>query len=133
VVQLLEEIRKEQEISRQDHTQSMDDLVQRGHQMHLANDKSVTEISLLVSQIHQAVVDASKECDRQVEKGIECLEKAREEHARFYAKSIQHFHEIEAVMDQRRQEAMQQELDALDVQEASIAAQKKELQANMGK
>jgi hypothetical protein len=51
-------------------------------------------------------------------------------HARQLAESTQR---TQAAYDQGLQEAMQQEFEALEVQEVSIAARKMELQAKMSK
>jgi chromosome segregation ATPase len=68
---------------------------------------------------------------RRVEEITEQMKGLGEEYVRLSAELGEHQELVQAAHDQ--QEVMRREMEALNVQEASIAAQKKDLQAKMSK
>jgi hypothetical protein len=68
---------------------------------------------------------------RRAEEISEQMNKLCQETGRLAVELVQHLYKIQVSHGQRQQEAMRQEMEALNVQEASIAVRKRELWAKM--
>ena len=120
-----------------EHALSVDEDAHHRYQMRLADDEWALEASLPTSQAEQAARKAlSAAIDGlayRIEKLAESTNTSHNELIRLFSKSVQQQKEIQAAHGQRQKEAMQTELEALDVQAALIAARRKELLAKMSK
>jgi hypothetical protein len=118
-----------------EHALSVDEDAQRRYQMRLADDEWALEASSLTPQAEQAARKAlSAAIDGlayRIEKLAESTNTSHNELIRLFSKSVQQQKDIQAAHGQRQKEAMQNELEALDVQAALIAARRKELLAKM--
>jgi len=116
---------------------SADEDAQYLYQMRLADENWALEASMRTSQAEQAarkaLPAAVDKLALRIEELFEGTKRSHDELARLVAESVRHQKEMQAAHDQRQQEAMQHEMDALNVQEALIAARKKGLQAKMSK
>ena len=104
-----------QTTSREEHKSSLAELARRGHELRLKYD-------------NQSDTAANAEHPILQEQPPKLEAPVREVHTRLLAESEQ---SAQAAYSQGLQVAMQHELDALELQEALIAARKKELQAKM--
>lgn len=108
---------------------------QHRHQMRLGDERWALEASSLTPQAEQAARKAlSAAIDGlayRIEKLAESTNTSHNELIRLFSKSVQQQKEIQAAHGQRQKEAMQTELEALNVQAALIAARRKELLAKM--
>jgi 5-methylcytosine-specific restriction endonuclease McrA len=110
-------------------------LFQCGPPFTLASDKSKTEALVRASQAPEAAPRTQEAAmsARHVEEISEQMNRLCQETGRLAVELVQHLYKIQAAHEQRQQEAMQQEIEALNVQEASIAVRKRELRAKMRK
>lgn len=118
-------------------TLSMNEDSQHIFQMRLADEKWALEESLCTSQAEQAarkaLPDAIDKLTYRIEKLTESTTSSHNELVRLFSESAQQQKDIQVAHGHRQKEAMQNELEALDLQEALIAARKKELLAKMSK
>jgi hypothetical protein len=105
--------------------------------MRLADEKWALEASLRTSQAEQAarkaLPAAMDKLAQRIEELTKSTKRSHDELIRLFSESVKHREESRAAHDKRQQEAMQTEMEALDVQGALIASRKKELQAKMSR
>ena len=113
----------------------MDEDLQHRNQMRLADEKWALEASLRTAHAEEAarkgLPAAVNKLALRMEGPTESTTSSHDELIRLFSESVNHQEEIQAAHGQRQKEAMQTELEALDVLEALIAARKKELLAKM--
>jgi len=118
-------------------TLSMNDDFQHRDQMCLTDEKWALDASLRTSQAEQAarkaLPDAIDKLAYRIEKLTESATSSHNELVRLFSESVQQQKGFQAAHDQRQKEAMHNELEALDLQEALIAARKKKLLVKMSK
>jgi hypothetical protein len=118
-----------------EHALSAGEDAQHKHQMRLGDEMWALEASSLTPQAEQAARKAlSAAIDGlayRIEKLAGSTKTSHNELIRLFSKSVQQQKEIQAAHGQHQKEAMQNELEALDVQAALIAARRKELLAKM--
>jgi uncharacterized C2H2 Zn-finger protein len=118
-------------------TLSVNDDFQHRDQMRLADENWALEASLRTSQAEQAarkaLPDAIDKLAYRIEKLTESTNSSHNELVRLFSESIQQQKEFRAAHDQCQKEAMQTELEALNLQEALIAARKRKLLVKMSR
>jgi hypothetical protein len=108
--------------------QTIDKTTMKAHQA-TAEDLDESEEELAVASQAQDAAVQTQETGSSARRADEITEQMK----RLCEDFVPLQNKIQAAHDQRQQEAMQQDMEALKVHEASIAAQKKELQAKMRK